>query len=127
VGKGDSTNVEVQQTAIQNQETNVNSEITKNLQGSVDGLIDVLKTQAQNPISPLSIPIIINQVPQASAVNDNHTVQNQGLNSLLSLLYLDQLVGQPSSGQTVSTRPNVATIILLAGIVIIAIVYLRRQ
>lgn len=65
------TVVQVQQTAVQNQETNINT--VKDLQGTINGLLDILDTQAQNPVKPnfssYTVPVILNQQPNAPSAS----------------------------------------------------------
>lgn len=68
MGKGNvEQTTQVQQTVVQSQETNVDS--IKALRGNIDGLIQVLNTQAQNPSKPTTydLPIILNAPPAVQA------------------------------------------------------------
>ena len=148
-GKTEQT-VQVQQTAVQNQETNIDS--IKALQGNIDGLISVLNAQAKNPSNPTTfdIPFIFNApqpaqappsisvpvtlimpdkaqqpAPVANTTGPGQTeYQNNALRSLLSSMYLSLIGGQPP-GQAPPAF-NTSTLVLIAAIVVIAIWYFRR-
>jgi len=111
VGKGD-TEVKVDQTNVQTQQTNINS----TLSDTVNGLVDVLKTQAANPA--IYTPITV--TPGGSGYG------NSDISTLMSLMYLQTARGQQNVGDTGQAPDTIKTIFIAAVIVVIVIFVGRR-
>jgi hypothetical protein len=121
VGKG-STDVQVTQTAVQNQETNINT--VKDLNGTIAGLIGVLSEQAKNPAANYVVPVTVNA--PATATEGQEKYQNSDLVSLLTTMYLLDSQTPKAAASGSENGLNIVTVLLFGAVVIIAIFVFRR-
>lgn len=120
MGKG-GTEVQVTQTAVQNQETNINT--VKDLNSTINGLIGILSEQAKNPAANYVVPVTVN-TPATTAETKEY--QNTDLTNLLSVMYL--LNSQkPATPTNTEGTPNILTIVLFAAVVIVAIFVFKNR
>lgn len=115
-GHNPETVVQVQQTATQTQDVSIN----KDLQGTIDNLVNVLVEQAKNPATTTIVPVII------PAAQQQQQYTNADINNLLASMYYNTIAGQ-NQVQLSSSPVNLTSIFIAAAIVIIAIFYTRRK
>lgn len=114
MGKG-TAEVKVEQTNVQNQETNI---ATNTLSNTVDGLLDVLKAQAANPASYYPITVFTGQ-GQTGAQG----YQNNNVSDLLTLMYLNTARGQ----QNAEGQPEQIKTIFIAAVIIVIAIFVGRR
>lgn len=138
-GHSSETVVQVQQTATQSQEVNVN----KDLQGTIDKLVGVLNEQAKNPPSgsisvttpPVNvIPVFLQSEHQPTQADQAQTdmqqpqpYNNAEVSQLLAMMYYNVLKGQQEVQNPGESPVNLKTIFIVAAIVIIAIFLWRGK
>lgn len=121
MGKG-GQEIQVTQTAVQNQETNINT--VKDLNSTINGLIGVLSEQAKNPGANYVVPVTVNT--PATTTTEQTKYQNSDLLGLLSAMYL--LNSQAPKAQAAGSENglNIMTVILFAVVLVIAIFVFKK-